>query len=141
MVKHTTTVVLSIANYDTTQDQEEEQGIKYLSHKQMFRGDSSEGCSYAKQLLQKIEGSPSNLIYRMITKSVVHMVSNERQSLYADALEGVDVDNTLGSLVKLADVLWIEKAFKLHKQGEFIDLFKPYVIGRQFLASDRTIYL
>ncbi len=65
----------------------------------------------------------------------------ERKSLTAAALEGVDVDNTSCSLVKSADVLWIENAFKLHKQGKCIDLFKPYVIGRQFLASDRTMFL
>jgi hypothetical protein len=38
------------------------------------------------------------------------MVHKERKSLTANALEGVDIDNTLGSLVKLADVLWIENA-------------------------------
>ena len=61
-----------------------------------------------KQLLQNIEGSPSKVIDRTLTKSVVLMVrkdSKERKSLTAVALEGVDVDNTLGSLVKLADVL------------------------------------
>ncbi len=56
-------------------------------------------------------------------------------------LEGVEVDNTLDSLVKLAEVLWTENAFKKHKRGECIDLFKPYVIGRQFPDTDSTMFL
>ncbi len=69
------------------------------------------------------------------------LVSKERKSLTAVALEGVEVNNTLGSLVKLAEVLWINTAFKKHKQGNCIDLFKPYVIGRQFLEADLTVFL
>ncbi len=71
----------------------------------------------AKQLLQNIEGSPSQVIDRTLTKSVVRMVCKERKSLTAVALEGVDVDNTLGSLVKLADVHWIVNAFQFINQG------------------------
>ncbi len=78
---------------------------------------------------------------RTLTKSVARMVRKESKSLTAVALEGVDVDNTLGSLVKLAEVLWIDTAFEQHKQGECIDLFKPYVIGRQFLETDSTMFL
>jgi hypothetical protein len=80
--------------------------------------------------LQNIQSSPSKAIDRTFSKSVARMVRKERKSLTAVALEGVDVDNTLCSLVKLADALWIENASKLHKQGECIDLFKPYVIER-----------
>jgi hypothetical protein len=32
-------------------------------------------------------------------------------------------------------------AFKQHKEGECIDLFKPYVIGRQIIAADRTVFM
>ncbi len=48
---------------------------------------------------------------------MARLVSKERKSLTAVALEGVEVDNTLGSLVKLAEVLWIHAAFKKHKEG------------------------
>jgi hypothetical protein len=72
---------------------------------------------------------------------VARLASKERKSLTAVALEGVEVDNTLGSLVKIAEVLWIDSAFKKHKQGDCIDLFKPFVIGRQFLATDSTVFL
>ncbi len=77
----------------------------------------------------------------MLTKSVVRMVHKERKSLTSVALEGVDVDNTLGSLAKLSDVLRIVDAFKQHKEGQCIDLFKPYVIGRQIIAADRTVFM
>jgi hypothetical protein len=143
-VKDATTVVLLIANPHTSQDHEEEQDIKYLSHKQkcLVAADVKVApMQTGKQLLQNIEGSPSKAIDRTLSKSVARMVRKERRSLTSIALEGVEVDNTLGSLVKLAGVLWIENAFKLHKQEECIDLFKPYVIGRQSLASDRTMFL
>jgi hypothetical protein len=45
------------------------------------------------------------------------MVYKERKSLTVVALEGVDVDNILGSLVKLAEVLWIENALKKLTRG------------------------
>jgi hypothetical protein len=32
-------------------------------------------------------------------------------------VEGVEVDNTRGSLIRLAEVLWTENAFKKHKRG------------------------
>jgi hypothetical protein len=133
IVKDTTTVVLSIANVHTTQDHEEEQGIKYLSHKQkslVAAAVTDAPMQTAKQLLQNIDGSPSKVVDRTLTKSVVRMILKdlERQSLTAVALEGVDVDNNLCSLVKLPEVLWIDNAFKQQKQGECIDLFKPFVI-------------
>ncbi len=101
----------------TTQDHEEEQGIKFLSHKQkclVAAAVKVAPMQTAKQLLQNIEGSPSKVIDRMLSKYVARMVRKERKSLTVVALEGVDVDNILGSLVKLAEVLWIENAFKHH---------------------------
>jgi hypothetical protein len=53
-----------------------------------------------KQLLQNFEGLPSKAIDRTLSKSVARMVRKERKSLVSIALEGVYVDNPLGSLVK-----------------------------------------
>jgi hypothetical protein len=141
-----TTVVLLIANVHTSQDHEEEQDIAYLSPKQKCLAVAAvkvapQPMQTGKQLLQNIEGWPSKAIDLTLSKSLARMVRKERKSLTAVALEGVDVDNTLGSLVKSADVLWIENAFKLHKQEKCIDLINSYVIGRQCVASDRTMFL
>ena len=80
---------------------------------------------------------------RHILKSAFTAIppSNSAHTDTSVALEGVDVDNTLGSLAKLSEVLRIVDAFKQHKEGECIDLFKPFVIGRQFLAADRNVLM
>jgi hypothetical protein len=128
-VKDATSVVLLIANPHTSQDHEEEHDITNLNRIVVAAAVKVALMQTGKQLLQNIEAPPSTAIERALSKSVARMVRKELRSLTAVALEVVDVDNTLGSLVKLADVLWIQNAFKLNKQGECIDLFKPYKIG------------
>ncbi len=43
----------------------------------------------------------------------------------------------------LAEVLWIDNTFKVHKQRDHdcISLFKPCVIGRHVFDTDRTVFL
>ncbi len=94
-----------------------------------------------KQLLQNLDGSPTKVIDRLLSKSVARLVRQERKSLTAIALEKVEDSNSVGSLAKLAEVLWIDNAFEPHKQGECIDLFQPFVIGRQVLDTDCTVFL
>jgi hypothetical protein len=58
IVNDTTTVVLLIANAHTTEDHEEEQGIKYLSHKQkclVAAAVKVAPMQPAKQLLQNLD--------------------------------------------------------------------------------------
>jgi len=144
IVKNAISVVLSIANAHSKEDHEHEHGIKYLSHKQKCLVAESVKIApmqTGRQLMQNIESSPTKVIDRSLAKSVAHMVRRERKSLTSVALEGVDVDNTLGSLQKLSEVLWIMDAFAAHKEGDCIDLFKPYVIERQILEADRTMFM
>ena len=51
------------------------------------------------------------------------------------------IDNTIGSLAALSETLWFGTALKAHVQGHCLDLHKVYIIGRQILASDRTVFL
>jgi hypothetical protein len=54
----------------------------------------------------------------------------------------VTVDNTVGSLAQLAEKLWICAAIREHEvEGQCMDLFKTYVIGKQILDADSTIFL
>ena len=53
----------------------------------------------------------------------------------------VTIDNTLGSLAKLAEKLWIVEAIYEHEvQGQCMPLFKTYVIGKQILDQDSTVF-
>ena len=71
----------------------------------------------ASQLLQNIQDSPTKSIDQTLTKSVVRQIRKERQSLTTVTLEGVEVDNTLGSLAQLSNELWFGTALSKHKRG------------------------
>ncbi len=79
-------MVLLIANAHTSQDHEEEQDIKQLSHKQkclVAAAVKITPMQTGKQLLQNIEGSPTKVIDRTFEKSVARMVRKEPKSLTA----------------------------------------------------------
>jgi hypothetical protein len=58
------------------------------------------------------------------------------------SLEGIEIDNTVGSLARLAEALWVGDAITKHKEGErCLELFKVYCIGKQTMSSDRTVFL
>jgi hypothetical protein len=140
VVKDAISVVLSIANAHSKEDHEEEHGIKYLSHKQKCLVAESVKIAplqTGRQLMQNIESSPSKVIDRSLSNSVARMVRKERKSLTSVALEGVDVDNTLGSLAKLSEALWIVDAFQAHKQGECRRIQRPYL---QTMARTRSTF-
>ena len=54
---------------------------------------------------------------RTLKKSVARQIRKERQSLTTVTLEGVEVDNTLGSLAQLSNELWFGTALSKHKRG------------------------
>ena len=81
-----------------------------------------------------IQDSPTKKIDYTHANSVRNFVRQERRSITNFLLDGVEIDNTLGSLSQLADKLWFGDALAQHKSGgECIELFKTFVIGRQFL--------
>ena len=48
----------------------------------------------------------------------------------------------MGSLSSLAEAVWIGEAIRKHKhEGQCLQLFKVYCIGKQALGSDRTVFL
>ncbi len=58
------------------------------------------------------------------------------------SLDSVEIDNTLGSLSRLANAIWIVDAMEDHKQGvQCMDLFKVYCIGKQIMGSNHTVFL
>ena len=119
IVKNATHVVLSIANAHSQADHENE-SVKFLSQKQKAFIASAVKIApmqTASQLLQNIQDSPTKSIDRTLAKSVARQIRKERQSLTTVTLEGVEVDNTLGSLAQMSNELWFGAAFSKHKRG------------------------
>ena len=53
----------------------------------------------------------------------------------------IDTGNTIGSLAALSETLWFSTFLKADVQRKCLDLHKVFIIGRQILASDRTVFL
>jgi hypothetical protein len=84
------------------------------------------------------------------TKSINHLNKNsitrlqqeQRRQIIAVTLDCVKVDNTVGSLAKLAEKIWIVEAIHDHQvEGQCAQRFKTYVIGKQIMDQDRTVFL
>ena len=95
----------------------------------------------AGSLMRNIQDSPSKKIDYRHANSVRNFVRKERRTITNFLLDGVEIDNTLGSLSRLSDQLWFPDALEQHRSGQCIELFKPFVIGRQFFDTERTIML
>jgi hypothetical protein len=95
----------------------------------------------ATELIRNVQDSPTKHIDPQLKKSVQRLVRKQRASINSVLLEGVTIDNTIGSLARLSQVLWFGDAVQKHKAGECLDVFKIYVIGRQIMEGDRTVFL
>ena len=95
----------------------------------------------ARELMRNVADSPTKTISIAKQKSVERMVRTERLRLVSVQLEGVVVDNSIGSLSQLADAMWFGDALEKHNAGECLDLFKVYIIGKHIMESDRTVFL
>ena len=85
----------------------------------------------AGSLMRNIQDSPTKQIDYRLSNSVRNLVRQERRGITNFLLDGVEIDNTLGSLSRLTDQIWFPDALAGHHAGECIDLFKTFVIGRQ----------
>jgi len=96
----------------------------------------------ASELIRNVQDSPTKMIDHKLKNSVARLLRKRRSQAVSVALEGLTINNSVGSLSLLAYALWIVNAMTAHrKDGKCIDLFKVYVIGRQILESDRTVFL
>ena len=96
----------------------------------------------ASEFLRNVQDSPTKAINHRYKKSVTRLVQKQRREIIAVELDGVTVDNTVGSLAKLAEKIWIVEAIYEHEvQGKCMPLFKTYVIGKQILDQDSTVFL
>ena len=96
----------------------------------------------ASDYLRNVQDSPTKAIDHKYKSSVARLQRKQRKQIIAVTLDGVTVDNTVGSLAQLAEKLWICVAIHEHEvEGRCMDLFKTYVIGKQILDQDRTVFL
>ena len=93
------------------------------------------------ELISNVQDSPTKHIDAKLKGSVTRLVRKERKNITKIQLEGVTIDNTIGCLAALSESLWFGTAVQAHVQGQCLDLHKVYIIGRQILASDRTVFL
>ena len=93
------------------------------------------------ELISNVQDSPTKHIDAKLKGSVTRLVRKERKNITKIQLEGVTIDNTISSLAALSETLWFGTAVKAHVQGQCQDLHRVYIICRQILASDRTVFL
>jgi len=68
----------------------------------------------ASEFLRNVQDSPTKAINHRYKKSVTRLVQKQRREIIAVELDGVTVDNTVGSLAKLAEKIWIVEAIYEH---------------------------
>ena len=44
-------------------------------------------------------------------------------------------------MAKLSDALWFGDVVRKHNAWECLDVFKVYIVGRQIMEEDRTVFL
>ena len=78
-----------------------------------------------------VQNSPTKEIDAALRKSVVRLVRKERRQINSVLLEGVVVDNTIGSLAKLTYAIWLGDTVKKHiavNLSVCLDIFKVYIV-------------
>ena len=95
----------------------------------------------AGSLMRNIQDSPTKQIDYRLSNSVRNFVRQERRGITNFLLDCVPIHNTLGNLSRLTDQIWFSDALAGHRAGECIDLFKTFVIGRQFFDTERTVMI
>ena len=137
--------ILSISNSHTAADHlSEKDKSKYLSHQQMSLISSAVKLAplqTSSELIHNVQDSPTKHIDAKLKGSVTRLVCKERKNITKIQLEGVTIDNTIGSLAALSETLWSGTAVKAHTRGQCLDLHKVFIIGCQILASDLTVFL
>ena len=79
------------------------------------------------ELISNVQDSPTKHIDAKLKGSVTRLVLKERKNITKIQLEGVTIDNTIGSLAALSETLWFGTAVKAHTQGQCLDLHKVFI--------------
>jgi hypothetical protein len=94
------------------------------------------------KLIRNVQDSPTKAIDHKYKGSVDRLVQKQREQNVNVLLDGVEINNTLGSLSRLTNAILIVDALEDHKQGVLcLDLLKVYCIGKQIMGSNRMVFL
>ena len=72
-----------------------------------------------------VQGSPTKQINNDLKQSVARAIRKERVNVNKVTLGGIELDNTLGTLLQITDVFWFKSAIEEHQRGDCIDMFQP----------------
>ena len=116
IVEQPTTTVLFIADQHTAADHiQDRDGGKYLKFQEMSRIASAVKVAplqTATELIRNLQDSPTKELNPMMKKSVQRLVRRERKQINTVLLDNVEVDNTLGSISRLAEKMWMADAIE-----------------------------
>ena len=134
--------LLFISNSHTAADHiSEKDKAKFLSHQQMRLIATAVKLfplQRSGELIRNNQDSPTKHIDAKLKASVTLLVRGERKNINKILLEDVTIHNTISSLAALSDAIWFGDSVKAHLKG---DVHKVYIIDRQILASERTVFL
>jgi hypothetical protein len=141
-----TAIILYVSKLHTAHDHvcERDSG-KYLTFQQksfIANAIKVAPLQTGSKLIRNVQDSPTKAIDHKYKGSVDRLVRKQREKIVNVSLDGMVIDNTLGSLSRLANAIWIVDAWEDHKQGVLcLDLFKVYCIWKQIMGSDCTVFL
>jgi L-rhamnose isomerase len=69
------------------------------------------------ELIRNVQDSPTKAIDHKYKGSVDRLVRKQQEQIVNVSLDGMEINNTLGSLSRLANAIWIVDALEDHKQG------------------------
>ena len=111
---------LFISNsYTATDHVAEKDKAQFLLHQQMSVFATAVKLApllTSGELISNVQDSPSKQIDAKLNGSVSLLVRKERKNITKIQLEGVTIDNTIGSLAALIKSLWFGTALKAHVQ-------------------------
>ena len=88
--------------------------------------------------------SPNSQIDPALHLSVQRKVRRFRAELTSELLDGLEVDDTFGSLVNLVDERWFPTLLEKHNDPEcdyHLDLFDVVIIGKDLNPADDIVYM
>ena len=145
IVEYAQQTILYFADAHTAEDhvpaKDEGKFLKFQQKSMIAHAVKVAPLQTASELIRSVQDSPTKTIDPLLKKSVARLVRKARSEIISVQLDGVTVDNTIGSLAQLSERIWFGDAIERHKSGECLDIFKIYIIRRQIMDRDRTVFL
>ena len=90
-----------------------------------------------RELIMNVQDLLATAINAKLRNSVEHAVHKESSKIVMLELDGVKLDSSVEGMTKLGEAMWTLNESNKHKQGEFMELHKVFIIGRQAVAREK----